>query len=74
MLHALSVAELCVCDLTAILQLNQSAVSHQLRLLKGARLVRTRRQGRTVFYHLDDDHVKELYELGMEHVLEEAHG
>src|SRR6478735_210961 len=56
-LDALSHGELCVCDLAAVLALSQSAVSHQLRLLRGLRLVRARREGRMVFYALDDRHV-----------------
>ena len=56
-LDALSHGELCVCDLAAVLSLSQSAVSHQLRLLRGLRLVRARRAGRMVFYALDDRHV-----------------
>ena len=62
--------ELCVCDIAKLLGMTQSAVSHQLRILKDAKLVRFRREGKTVFYTLDDDHVRSVLELGMEHVLE----
>ena len=68
MLHALSHAELCVGDLAAVLEMTESAVSHQLRGLRQLRLVRSRKDGRQVFYALDDDHVAKLYRLGLEHV------
>ena len=68
-LHALSVAELCVCDLAAVLNMTPSAVSHQLRLLLALRLVRRRRAGRNIFYSLDDEHVTLLFRQGLEHVL-----
>lgn len=69
-LDALSRAELCVCDLAALLDLGESATSHQLRLLRSLRLVRTRRAGRRVFYALDDDHITRLFAQGLEHVEE----
>jgi ArsR family transcriptional regulator len=69
-LDALSLCELCVCDLAAVLGLSQSAVSHQLRLLRGLRLVRARREGRMVFYTLDDRHVTDLLQQGLRHVEE----
>ena len=69
-LYVLFESELCVCDIAKLLGLTQSAVSHQLRILKDAKLVRFRREGKTVFYSLDDDHVRSVLELGMEHVLE----
>ena len=71
-LDALSHGELCVCDLAAVLALSQSAVSHQLRLLRGLRLVRARREGRMVFYALDDRHVVDLLGEGLKHVAEAA--
>ena len=71
-LDALSRAELCVCDLATLLGLTESAVSHQLRLLRGARLVRQRRDGRMIFYTLDDHHIVRLFEQGLEHVQERA--
>jgi DNA-binding transcriptional ArsR family regulator len=70
MLDALSRSELCVCDLAGLLGLSESAVSHQLRLLRGVRLVRPRRAGRMVFYALDDQHIVGLFEQGLEHVEE----
>ena len=73
-LDALSRSELCVCDLARLLALSESAVSHQLRLLRGVRLVRPRRAGRMVFYTLDDEHIVGLFEQGLEHVQESARG
>jgi DNA-binding transcriptional ArsR family regulator len=61
-------AELCVCDLAAALGMSQSAVSHQLRTLRDLRLVRWRREGRQIFYTLDDEHVADLYRRGVDHV------
>ena len=69
-LDALSRSELCVCDMARLLGLTESAVSHQLRLLRGMRLVRPRRAGRMVFYSLDDQHIVGLFEQGLEHVQE----
>ena len=69
-LYVLFERELCVCDIAKLLGMTPSAVSHQLRILKDAKLVRFRREGKTVFYTLDDDHVRSVLELGMEHVLE----
>ena len=69
-LNALSRAELCVCDIARLLGLSESAVSHQLRLLRGMRLVRPRRDGRMIYYTLDDQHIVGLFEQGLEHVLE----
>jgi DNA-binding transcriptional ArsR family regulator len=71
-LDALSHEELCVCDLAAVLSLSQSAVSHQLRLLRSLRLVKARREGRMVFYALDDRHVVDLLQQGLRHVEEAA--
>jgi ArsR family transcriptional regulator, lead/cadmium/zinc/bismuth-responsive transcriptional repressor len=67
-LHALSHAELCVGDLAAVLAMTESAVSHQLRLLRGLRVVRARREGKMVFYALDDEHVTRLFQLSLEHL------
>lgn len=67
-LYALFEAELCVCDIAQLLGLTQSAVSHQLRVLKNGKLVKYRREGKTVYYSLDDDHVREILRLGLEHV------
>ncbi len=60
--------ELCVCDLAAALDMSQSAVSHQLRTLRDRRLVRWRREGRHIFYTLDDEHVADLYRRSLQHV------
>ena len=62
--------EVCVCDLARLLGMTISAVSHQLRLLRQARLVKSRRESRTIFYSLDDDHVATLLRQGMEHINE----
>jgi len=69
-LDALAREELCVCDIARLLGLTESAVSHQLRLLRGMRLVRPRRAGRMVFYALDDQHIVGLFEQGLQHVQE----
>ena len=63
-------AERCVGDIAALLGMTQSAISHQLRALKNARLVKARREGKTVFYSLADDHVKTIIDQGLEHVAE----
>lgn len=70
-LYVLFEAEVCVCDLARLLGMTQSAVSHQLRLLKQARLVKSRRDGKTIFYSLADDHVATLLRQGTEHISEE---
>ena len=67
-LHALSHAELCVSDLAAVLGMSESAVSHQLRLLRSLRVVRARREGKLIFYALDDEHVARLFQLSLEHL------
>ena len=69
-LYVLFESEMCVCDIAQLLNLSQSAVSHQLRLLKQSRLVKSRREGKTVFYSLADDHVRTIIDQGMEHVTE----
>lgn len=69
-LYALHDTELCVQDIADAVQMSQSAVSHQLRVLKDSKLVRFRREGRTVYYALDDDHVRSILSMGMEHVEE----
>ncbi len=68
----LSQAELCVCDLAAMLSISESAISHQLRLLRSLRLVKFRREGKMAFYALDDTHVTMLIKQGMEHAEERA--
>jgi DNA-binding transcriptional ArsR family regulator len=72
MLDALSHSELCVGDLAGLLGLSESAVSHQLRLLRSMRLVRSRRAGRMVIYMLDDDHILRLFRQGLDHVEESS--
>ncbi len=69
-LLALSARELCVCDLAELFEVSQSAVSHQLRILRAHRLVRARREGKLVYYSLDDDHVRTLFAEGLRHVEE----
>ncbi len=69
-LYALFEAELCVCDIAQLLGLTQSAVSHQLRVLKAFRLVKPRKDGKTVFYSLADDHVRKIIAQGMDHITE----
>lgn len=69
-LLALSLRELCVCDLAELFGLTSSAVSHQLRLLRAHRLVKPRREGKLVYYSLDDDHVRSLFDEGLRHVEE----
>ena len=67
---ALSAAELCVCDLAAVCDLSDSAVSHQLRILRSLKIVRNRREGKIIFYRLDDHHVNALLNQCLEHVIE----
>lgn len=67
MISALIERELCVCDLAALLGMSQSAVSHQLRLLRNLRLVKHRKDGRVVYYAIDDDHIRDLFQRGLEH-------
>ncbi|MBE5787405.1 MAG: helix-turn-helix transcriptional regulator [Clostridiales bacterium] len=69
-LYALFEAELCVCDIAALLGMTQSAISHQLRVLKQSKLVKYRREGKTIFYALADDHVRTIINMGMEHLCE----
>ena len=70
-IHALLQSELCVHDLTEVLGMGQSAVSHQLRLLRNMRIVKRRKVGKTVFYSLDDDHVEQLFMLTLQHLKHE---
>jgi len=67
-LHALAQEELCVCDLAEVLEMTHSAVSHQLRTLRNMRLVKYRKEGKMVFYSLDDDHIINLFNQGLAHV------
>ena len=70
-LYALLRSELCVCDIADLLGLTQSAISHQLRILKHARMVKNRRAGKVVYYSLADDHIKTLFEIAFDHVMED---
>lgn len=69
MLYALSQCEMCVCDIAETLEMTQSAISHQLKLLRDLKLVKFRKEGKSVIYSLDDDHILQLFRQGMEHVL-----
>lgn len=69
-LYVLFESELCVNDISQCLNMTPSAVSHQLRILKNSKLVKFRRDGKTVYYSLDDDHVRSMIALGMEHIAE----
>ena len=70
-LYALTEAEMCVCDISVLLGMSKSSVSHQLRVLKQSNLVKYRKAGRVIYYSLADDHVKTICRMGMEHVLED---
>lgn len=70
-ISALSRAELCVHDIAAVLDMSQSAISHQLRTLRELRLVKFRREGRHVYYTLDDEHIHDLFHQGLDHILHE---
>ncbi len=67
-LWALDKSELCVCDIAALISMTKSAVSHQLKVLRDARLVKSRREGKVIFYSLADDHVKDIFEKAVEHL------
>ena len=69
-LYALDKSELCVCDISALLGMSVSAVSHQLRTLRESDLVRTKREGKVIYYSLADEHVKSILECGLEHIKE----
>ena len=69
-LYVLFESEMCVCDIAQLLNMTQSAISHQLRALKQSKLVKYRREGKTVFYSLADGHVRTIIDQGMEHVAE----
>ncbi|BAG07471.1 putative transcriptional regulator ArsR family [Finegoldia magna ATCC 29328] len=69
-LMALESGELCVCDIAAVMDMSQSAISHQLRVLKQSNIVKTRRQGKVVYYSISDDHVKEIFDIAIVHVQE----
>lgn len=69
-LYVLFESEMCVCDIATLLGMSQSAISHQLRVLKSSDLVKNRREGKTVFYSLADNHIKTILDQGLEHVTE----
>jgi len=69
-LHALSFSEMCVCDISILLNMNQSTISHQLKTLRQTRLVTARRDGKVVYYSLNDEHVRNIIELGRIHLVE----
>lgn len=69
-LWALDEAEMCVCDIAVLLNMTQSAISHQLRVLRQNKLVKNRREGKVVYYSLDDEHVRQIFEQGLIHVNE----
>ena len=73
-LFVLFEAEVCVCDLASALNMTQSAISHQLRILKQNKLIKSRREGKSVFYSLADDHVRTIINQGREHIEEETRG
>ena len=70
-LFVLSSAEVCVCDLARVLNMTQSAISHQLRILKQNKLVKSRREGKSIFYSLADEHVRTIIDQGREHIEED---
>lgn len=70
-LFVLFEAEVCVCDLAEVLNMTQSAISHQLKILKQSKLVKSRRDGKSIFYSLADDHVRSIIDQGMEHIRED---
>ena len=69
-IYALLESEMCVCDIASLLDMTQSAISHQLRVLKKARLVTFRQEGKTVFYSLDDQHIDKIFSFGLDHIKE----
>ena len=69
-IYALLKNELCVCDIAAIVNTTQSAISHQLRILKQSKLVKSRKEGKVVYYSLDDEHISEIVKKGCEHIEE----
>ena len=69
-LYALFANEMCVCDIADLLGMTHSAISHQLRVLKQARLVKFRKEGKTVYYSLDDSHISQIFDCGLNHIQE----
>ena len=72
-LWALDASEMCVCDIAVLLNMTQSAISHQLRVLKQSQLVKSRREGKIVFYSLDDEHVRQILDQGLVHIDEKIY-
>ena len=66
--------ELCVCDISEIVKMSTSAVSHQLRILRQTKIVKSRRSGKEVYYSLDDEHISKIYRMALEHLHEERNG
>lgn len=73
-LYAMLDTERCVNDIAGLLEMSQSSVSHQLRILKTSKLVKSRREGKSIFYSLDDEHVRSILNMGMEHIMEGSKG
>ena len=73
-LSALFEAELCVCDISEIVKMSSSAVSHQLRILRQTKIVKSRRSGKEVYYSLDDEHISRIYRMALDHLNEERNG
>lgn len=71
-LYALFASEMCVCDIAVLLNMTQSAISHQLRVLKQTRLVKFRKEGKIVYYSLDDEHIKQIFDQGLIHITEKS--
>lgn len=69
-IYSLSKEEMCVCDIAALLNMNQSAISHQLKVLRQSKLVKYRREGKVVYYSLDDEHIEEILKMGLLHISE----
>jgi len=69
-INALFLSEMCVCDISALLGMTQSAISHQLKVLRQTRLVKFRKEGKVVYYSLDDEHIKQIFDLGLIHIRE----
>ena len=70
-LSCLEISELCVCDIADLLHMTKSAVSHQLRTLRQTKIVKSRRSGKEIFYSLDDEHIKKIYQMALEHLKED---
>lgn len=70
-LYTLSTGETCVCDIAESIKMTQSAISHQLKILKQSRLIKSRKDGKSVFYSLDDEHINKIISAGLEHISED---